>query len=73
MVVGDGAESIPCSAPLLGHLVHVGRPPIAFQCLVLFARTSLIEKVIRDVLLALLEVSYSSEKLKQYGVGVTMG
>merc|ERR1719220_294014 len=40
MVVGNGAECISCSAPLLRHLVHVRRPPIALQCLVLLARTS---------------------------------
>ena len=44
MVVGDGAECISCSAPLLGHLVHVRRPPIALQRLVLLARTSLIRE-----------------------------
>ena len=44
MVVGDGAECISCSAPLLRHLVHVRRPPIALQCLVLLARTSSIRE-----------------------------
>ena len=54
MVVGDGAECISCSAPLLRHLVHVRRPPIALQCLVLLARTSSIrEGDFRDALLTL--------------------
>ena len=37
MVVGNGAEGVASSAPLLGHLVHVGRPSVAFQGLVLLA------------------------------------
>ena len=39
MVVGNGAECISCSTPLFCHLVHVGCPPIAFQCLVLLTGT----------------------------------
>ena len=37
VVVGNGAEGVASSAPLLGHLVHVGRPSVAFQGLVLLA------------------------------------
>ena len=37
MVVGNGAEGVASSTPLLGHLVHVGRPSVAFQGLVLLA------------------------------------
>ena len=37
VVVGNGAEGVASSAPLLGHLVHVGRPSVAFQCLILLA------------------------------------
>ena len=37
VVVGNGAEGVASSTPLLGHLVHVGRPSVAFQGLVLLA------------------------------------
>ena len=39
MVVGNGAECVSGSAPFLCHLVHVSRPSIAFQGLILFAGT----------------------------------
>ena len=63
MVVGDGAECISGSAPLLRHLVHVRRPPIALQCLVLLARTSSIrEGDFRDALLTLFLKQLNSVK-----------
>merc|ERR1719402_724310 len=37
VVVGNSAEGVASGAPLLGHLVHVGRPSVAFQGLVLLA------------------------------------
>ena len=69
MVVGDGAECISCSAPLLRHLVHVRRPPIALQCLVLLARTSSIrEGDFRDALLTLFLKTVKLCETK-YGLG----